>query len=64
MQLVKHICYLQYSIKDIFVRLILFTKQNSRSDNGQKKKKRWILLLDNYKCFYIKRQKKSIEHHI
>lgn len=39
MQLVKHICYLQYSIKDIFVRLILFTKQNSRSDNGQKKKK-------------------------
>lgn len=37
MQLVKHISYLQYSIKDIFVRLILFTKQNSRSDNGQKK---------------------------
>ena len=41
MQLIKHIPNLQYSIKDLFVSLILFTKQNLRSEMDQK---RWILL--------------------
>lgn len=37
MQLIKHISNLQYSTKDLFVSLVLFTKQNWRSETNQKK---------------------------